>query len=207
MKRVLSVCLLLALCLGLYGCDMTFDVQDTGSANKGSTNFWKKEEKETAPSETQAQSAQQQEQAVQTQPQQQQQYVPQGNTYVPAVTRPSNDYYTDPYLQQGNPALPYTDTPNLSYDSSLEYWITYCDTKYMDESYLYGMTKAECRIARNAVYAKSGRIFTSDDLATYFSYYSWYIPRIHPDNFSKSMLNAVQEHNLNVVIAYEKTLG
>ena len=197
MKRILSVCLLLALCLSLCACDLTLDVRDR--SEEGSADFWEKPESQAVSNN---QSVQQEYQPQQTQPQQQ--YVQQPNTYVPAVTKPEQDVYASAPMI---PAVPNTD---IYYDggySNLEYWITYCDTLYMDETYLYGMTEAECRIARNAIYAKSGRIFTSSDLTNYFSYYAWYNPRVQPKNFTNSMMNAVQLHNLNVVITYEKRFG
>lgn len=206
MKKILRICLLLALCLSLCACDLTLDVQEGGS-KKGSATFWKKEETTAATNNSQSSQTVQQENQTQqtaTQPTQNQQYVQQPNTYVPAVTIPEAETYATMPVISG---LPDTE---MVYDggySNLEYWITYCDTLYLNDTYLYGMSAAECRIARNAIYAKSGRIFTSSDLSNYFSHYSWYSPRIHPNNFSNTMLNAAQLHNLNVIIAYEEQFG
>ena len=189
MKRILSVCLLLALCLSLCACDLVLDVQEDGSVN-----FWNKNEA------TQAQNSQ----SSQTVQQEQPQYVQQPNTYVPAVTKPV------PETSATLPMIPAESEMDESYGELyglLSYWIAYCDTLYMDESHLNGMNEAECRIARNAIYAKSGRIFNASDLTEFFSGYSWYSPRIHPDNFTNSMLNDVQLHNLNVVIEFEKKFG
>lgn len=203
MKRIWSVCLLLALCLSLCACDLTLDVQE-GGASSGRANFWKKPEDTVETNNSQsAQTVQQENQTQQTATQPNQQIVQQPNTYVPAVTVPQAETYPTVPVISGMPDA------EMYYEgsSNLEYWINYCDTLYLNDTYLYGMSEAECRIARNAIYAKSGRIFTSSDLSNYFSYYSWYSPRIHPNNFSNNMLNDAQLHNLNVIIAYEERFG
>ena len=87
--------------------------------------------------------------------------------------------------------------------STLEYWIENCDVLYLHSTDLYGLSQEEARIARNAIYAKSGRIFKADDLNAYFQAYSWYYPRYSADDFSDSMLNDAQNHNLELVIEYE----
>ena len=121
--------------------------------------------------------------------------VQQGQTYVPVITDPIVPVNPNP-----NPGY----TPNYDTSSTLEYWIAYCDVRYLSSSDLAGLTKEECRIARNAIYAKSGRMFKDDSLSSYFSAYSWYRPYISASNFSDDMLSDVQLHNLNVVIEYEK---
>ena len=87
--------------------------------------------------------------------------------------------------------------------TALEYWIEYCDKMALSESDLYGMTQEECRLARNAIYAKSGRIFQSADLTNYFGQFSWYYPYVSASDFTDSMLNSYQLYNLNLVIEYE----
>ena len=107
-----------------------------------------------------------------------------GTVYVPQITTP---VYQEPPMQI----------------SALEYWIEYCDKMILSETDLYGMTQDECRLARNAIYAKSGRIFQSADLTNYFGQFSWYYPYVDPSDFTDSMLNSYQLHNLNLVIEYE----
>lgn len=91
--------------------------------------------------------------------------------------------------------------------TQLEYWIDNCDTAYLSEADLYGMNKQDCRIARNAIYAKSGRIFNSQELTDYFNNFDWYKPTVKPDSFKESMLNQIQRHNLEVVSGYERKCG
>lgn len=201
MKRVVATVLLLVLCLSLCACGVTLDVMKAGGEKTGASgNFWNKGETASDTQQpAQQQTQEQQDQQNVQQPVQQQTPV-QGNTYVPAVTKPQITYGDEFGLYDPEP-----DQPSY-YSSNLDYWIAYCDVMYLNESNLYGMSAAECRIARNAIYAKSGRIFESSDLSSFFSQYSWYYPRVSAKNFKESMLNDAQKHNLNVVIKYEKTL-
>ena len=91
--------------------------------------------------------------------------------------------------------------------TSLEYWIEHCDDQFFAQEDLETFDKSDCRIARNAVYAKSGRKFKDASLQTYFSQFNWYHPTISPDSFSNSILNNFQSHNLNLIIAYEESRG
>lgn len=114
-----------------------------------------------------------------------------GMVYVPQITEPA---YTVPVYTQ----------PPAQTLTTLEYWIEYCDKRMLSEQDLYGMSQEECRLARNAIYAKSGRIFQSADLSNFFSRYSWYYPSVSPSNFTDSMMNSYQLYNLNLVIEYEE---
>ena len=87
--------------------------------------------------------------------------------------------------------------------TTLDYWIEYCDVLYLSSTDLYGLTQEEARIARNAIYAKSGRMFKDEGLTAYFNTYSWYYPRYSSEYFSDDMLSDVQQHNLELVIDYE----
>ena len=87
--------------------------------------------------------------------------------------------------------------------SPLEYWVEYCDVQYLEESDLYDLSEEECRIARNAIYAKSGRIFNDTALTKYYLAYDWYYPVIAAGDFSDDLLSEIQLHNLDVIIQYE----
>ena len=89
----------------------------------------------------------------------------------------------------------------------LEYWVSYCDSQFFAEEDLVTFGKEECLIARNAVYAKSGRKFNDASLQTYFAQFNWYHPTVSPSEFSNNMLNATQLHNLNLILTYETNRG
>lgn len=113
---------------------------------------------------------------------------------VPAYTEPE---YTYPVI------IAPTYEPEETRTKTLQYWVENCDRLYLSQTDLYGLTEKECVIARNAIYAKSGRIFQSTELHNYFSTYSWYDPHISPEEFSDSIFNSAQRHNLEVVLEYE----
>lgn len=92
-------------------------------------------------------------------------------------------------------------------DNSYEYALPYSDSQYITESDLYGMTKTDCRIARNEIYARHGRIFSDEALQSYFEICSWYYGAIAPEEFNDTFLSDVERHNLEVILGYEATLS
>lgn len=185
MKKAVIALLLAALCLSLCACDSlgsvgSMNVDGIGSIMGGDSANEQGNPSGEKPKLNLFGSGGQQ----QTAP----------NETIPAYTEPE---YTYPVI-----TLPVIE-PTEKTMTTLEYWIENCDSLYLSQSDLYGLTEEECRIARNAIYAKSGRIFSSSDLSDYFSRYSWYYPCIRAENFTDSMLNAAQLHNLNVIIEYE----
>lgn len=90
----------------------------------------------------------------------------------------------------------------------LKTFINNCDRRTFSKSQLSGFDKDMCMLARNAIYAKSGRKFNSEYLAAYFNEcVSWYNPRINPDDFSDNLLNAYQTANRDVIVEYETENG
>lgn len=57
-------------------------------------------------------------------------------------------------------------------------------------------SKYELRIMRNAIFAKKGRMFNSSELQEYFSRFSWYQPRIRPEEFDANNILSDSEKNL-----------
>ena len=57
---------------------------------------------------------------------------------------------------------------------------------------------AECRIWRNAMFARHGYIFKSADLRDHFSQFTWYVPR-----YSSVTLTPTEVHNVNVLKGLE----
>ena len=100
-----------------------------------------------------------------------------------------------------------TNLPISQENGNLLNWIEYCDQSYLTEQTLEGLDAAQCRLARNAIFAKSGRKFADAGLTEYFTQFDWYVPRIDPDSFNDSMLNAYQLYNVDVIIAYEEACG
>jgi hypothetical protein len=50
------------------------------------------------------------------------------------------------------------------------------DKRLIDEDELKDLSQTELRVARNEIYARHGRFFVDQNLANYFSQFSWYHP-------------------------------
>ena len=97
--------------------------------------------------------------------------------------------------------------PEIDADPRLLYFIENCDSMYLKEDDVQGFDKEMCRIARNSLYAKSGRMFKDSALQEFFEQFDWYDPRISPSDFTGDMLNQYQSANLNVISEYERERG
>ena len=117
---------------------------------------------------------------------------------------------TVPSVEDTTPTAPATEPTEPSETEEvtpLMYWIENCDKRYLTEEDLAGFSKQDCVYARNACYAKSGRMFNSTELQAYFAKFDWYHPTVSPNNFNDSMLNAYQIANINLILAYERDHG
>ncbi|MGJ5206689.1 YARHG domain-containing protein [Bradyrhizobium sp. HKCCYLR20261] len=66
------------------------------------------------------------------------------------------------------------------------------DQRLLSAADLQGRTKDELRIARNEIFARRGRYFSSPELTTYFSKFAWYVPRTWDP-----VLNPVESANVD----------
>lgn len=78
-------------------------------------------------------------------------------------------------------------------------WII-CEIPLQDSD-LYGLSKAQLRILRNTIYARHGRKFKSPDLQRYFSQFSWYYPTVN--EVYEHQLSSTEKHNIRLIQAYE----
>lgn len=74
-------------------------------------------------------------------------------------------------------------------------------SSYVSESWLSGLTKAERRVARNAIYARHGRYFKSADLQQIFGRCSWYSP--YRNEIPVQELNKFERANIKTIQAWE----
>lgn len=77
------------------------------------------------------------------------------------------------------------------------------DLRYIDEYELKDLTAYSCRIARNEIYARHGRVFKDKELQEYFNSKSWY----YPDKNANIKLNKYETENVNTILNYEKAMG
>lgn len=80
-------------------------------------------------------------------------------------------------------------------------------TRYLTKSDLYGLTSEQCRLARNEIYARHGRMFSDEGLQRYFESFSWYTPSIAPEDFQEAVLNDYEVANRDLIVEYEKEQG
>ncbi|MBR1817001.1 MAG: YARHG domain-containing protein [Lachnospiraceae bacterium] len=92
-------------------------------------------------------------------------------------------------------------------DTESEYVFKNSSSSYINKSDLNGFTSEQCRIARNEIYARHGRLFDDAELQAYFNSCSWYSGYIDPADFSESVLNEYEKTNLETIIDYEKEMG
>jgi hypothetical protein len=64
---------------------------------------------------------------------------------------------------------------------------------------LRGLTRDQLRLARNEIYARRGRFFRDQQLATYFSRFDWYKP--HAWDVA---LNPIEQANVNLIASMER---
>lgn len=85
-----------------------------------------------------------------------------------------------------------------------EYIIPDSDSRYLTIDDLRGLTKDECRYARNEIVARNGRKFKDRELQAYFDSKSWYYGYIEADQFNENtMLNDYERENMYLIKDYE----
>lgn len=87
---------------------------------------------------------------------------------------------------------------NTSFEESE---FAYLSNTILDASDLDGKLKGELRIMRNAIFAKYGYIFKSEDLQTFFAKYSWYVPQT--SEVPMSILNSNEKSNIELIKSLE----
>lgn len=90
---------------------------------------------------------------------------------------------------------------------SQDYILEGSDSKYLTKADLVGLTAEECRLARNEIYARHGRIFKDVEIREYFESFDWYNPTIPPDDFEELMLNDYEIANRDLIVEYESEQG
>ena len=90
------------------------------------------------------------------------------------------------------------------YDSHAEYFICDSDSRYLTDQEVSRLSQEDLRIAKNEIYARHGRIFTSEDLKAYFESKSWYEGTVPPDQFNESVFNPVEKANIQLIQSYIK---
>lgn len=131
--------------------------------------------------------------------------------YFIAETEPVQTMAPETIPETVPPTQPPTEAPTepeMDEDERrLLYFLENCDSVYLSRSDIEGFDEEMCRLARNGVYAKSGRMFKDSSLQEYYEQFDWYDPHVSPSSFTASMLNEYQNANLNLIMKYEREKG
>ncbi len=105
------------------------------------------------------------------------------------------------YLKRDESGLEHSD-----FKDDQDYILSESSREYLSKADLIELTAEECRLARNEIYARHGRIFNSEELQEYFESCSWYVPMIPPEAFDESLLNEYEVANRDLIVEYEREL-
>lgn len=96
-----------------------------------------------------------------------------------------------------------TPTPTPVIDDG-SYLLPQSSTRLLTEADLGHLTHEQLCFARNEIYARHGREFTTREVADYFKRQSWYRATIPADQFSESQqLSSIERKNVDFIFAYE----
>lgn len=90
------------------------------------------------------------------------------------------------------------------------YIIADSNTRYITQADLVGMTKNQCRLACNEIFARKGRLFSSKTIADYFNAMPWYNGSVQGSYFDSHIndyLTEIEQENVRVIVQYEKSKG
>lgn len=105
------------------------------------------------------------------------------------------------------PEISETEIIETQEPEELQYILPTSDSEYLTMDDLEGLTAEECRIARNELYARHGRLFTDEALQAYFDSCDWYTGSIAPEDFDESILNEYEFANRDLIVTFEKEKG
>lgn len=105
------------------------------------------------------------------------------------------------------PTVSQTETAPTTVALNNDFVLPDSSIRVLDKSELAGLSVEQCRIARNEIYAKHGRMFDDAGLQNYFNSCSWYHGTIPADRFSDTMLSDIEIQNRNLIVSYEKEKG
>lgn len=88
-----------------------------------------------------------------------------------------------------------------------EYVLPDSDRRLVTESDLENLASLECKIARNEIYARHGRLFADEQLQNYFDACTWYRGEIAGEDFNLDMLSDIERENTEFISAYEEKMG
>lgn len=132
------------------------------------------------------------------------------DVYAETVPEQTSNETLDSDLDEKNleGSIEYDNEPiSTNTDENAEYILPESDSKYLQMSDLEGMTADDCRMARNELFARHGRLFNDEELQAYFNSKNWYKGTIEPNDFSDDMFNKYELANRDLIIKFEEEQG
>ena len=91
-----------------------------------------------------------------------------------------------------------------------DYLFPNSSTELLTEDQLKGLSAEQLKLARNEIFARHGRRFTTDSIRQYFESKSWYNPQYSSEEFDARMdeiLNATEKKNVELIQSLERSVG
>ena len=98
-----------------------------------------------------------------------------------------------------------TTTTTTRTTTSSSYILPESSTRVYSYAELQQLTKSELELARNEIFARHGRRFSTDYLQEYFDSQSWYVPMYSPEYFDTYVndLNSIEKQNIERIQSLE----
>lgn len=84
-----------------------------------------------------------------------------------------------------------------------DYILPQSSTEVLTEEDIEGLSAEELLLARNEIYARHGRKFSTPEIQAYFDSKSWYNGTISPEDFDTSVLNSTERANVSFIKSHE----
>ena len=119
----------------------------------------------------------------------------------------ASDIPETPEPQTSTPTAVPESVPESPEEPVSQYILPTSNSQYLTMEDLAGLTKEQCRLARNELYARHGRRFDDTELQGYFDSCDWYAGTILPADFDDSVLNEYEIANRDLIVQYETEMG
>ncbi len=117
----------------------------------------------------------------------------------PAASTPSAAVITPKPTASPAPSAAATDAPR----TESEYLLPDSASRYLTEDDLKDLSWKDCCLARNEIFARHGRIFSTPEISAYFRAKSWYHGTVSAESFSETVFNEYEASNVNLIKQYE----
>lgn len=129
-----------------------------------------------------------------------------GTGWIEVVYNGQTGYVGENYLSWDQYSSSSSSSGSNSYAWDSSYMMYDINSRYISKKELKGWSSWELAALRNEIFARHGRIFTTQSWADYFAQKTWYVPTYDPSYFDSNMgsfLNDCEWANLQVILDLE----